>query len=549
MGSAVNLAARLESAATPGEVWVGPSTLEATQHRASYEAVNNVSLAGFPDVTTVYRLKNLDSPSELDPYAELSFVGREAELSQLRQRFTDSVETREVGSVWLYGEVGSGKTRLAREFAKTMDPERLIWLEEQPLSTEAMWHDLALALFKLELNSPNWELGIMAGLEELLPGEPRWQTYILRSLGLLAAQPWRRLERRGVDRTFLAWRDLVLAYARRHGGVVMVVEHSTQGSSFGQFLDLFVGESAPLLIVRTNRGRELPTGGEVVQLGPLELKESLALISQVTDPMLQVATESLIMQVGGVPANVLELGRALGMTPESSFSDSLSSLLQARLDMLDPAARQLLAFSALVGQNCWDGLVLSLVRANGRKLLEEHVKDHLLVKEASSSIPGQAEYRFQSELLRHAVLGMIPFSERPLLHLRIGSWLETHAPLDLSARVGHHFREGESHEAAYPHYLAAADLAVSDADVEEAKRLFDILLNLDLPNYLLAQGALAYAQAALSTGDVALAQVQLEKASTLITGCNKEDQVELWQVHRQLSADLRLTEPAVTATP
>ena len=33
MGSTVNLAARLEAAARPGEVWVGPETYDATRFR------------------------------------------------------------------------------------------------------------------------------------------------------------------------------------------------------------------------------------------------------------------------------------------------------------------------------------------------------------------------------------------------------------------------------------------------------------------------------------------------------------------------------------
>lgn len=56
MGSAVNLAARLEAAATVGEVWVGPETFEATRHALRYLATPPLTLRDFPGITQAYRL-------------------------------------------------------------------------------------------------------------------------------------------------------------------------------------------------------------------------------------------------------------------------------------------------------------------------------------------------------------------------------------------------------------------------------------------------------------------------------------------------------------
>ena len=48
MGSAVNLAARLEAAASPGEVWVGEETFEATRHRLYYAPSPPLKAARLP---------------------------------------------------------------------------------------------------------------------------------------------------------------------------------------------------------------------------------------------------------------------------------------------------------------------------------------------------------------------------------------------------------------------------------------------------------------------------------------------------------------------
>ncbi len=540
MGSAVNLAARLEAAAEDGEVWVGPETYETTRHRMTYEAITGVSLNGFPNVTEVYKLVALDDTKESDPHAQLTFVGRERELALLNEvlgemQFAASARVR-----WLVGEVGSGKTRLLLEFAKHASLPSL-WLEES-LDTRAMWRQLAKQMFDLPDDEPLWQQRIPAHLKELIPNEPRWQIYILRSLGLIEEKPWRRLERRGIDRTFIAWKDFFVAWLKTKASpLLFVLEHGSQGSSFGEFVELLRETPAPVFIVQTSRGRDVPPQAEVIYMKPLSLQESLDLVEQLASPQMKTATNSLIFQVGGIPANILELGKALQLTAQGSFRGSLASLLQARLDMLSSTARQLLAYAALTGERSWEGLLLELSGIDQNEL-QSLVQENVLLRESSSSIEGHSEYRFQSELFRSAVLRMVPYADRPLLHLQIASWLEKHAPLSLSALIGHQFKEGHSLEAAYPHYLAAADNAVQEGNPEEAYKLFSSLLTLELPVHLLAQGSLAYAQAALSHKDADKAREQLAFAEQWLELCSSETSTQLGQVLEQLSEDVhRLT--------
>lgn len=546
MGSPVNLAARLEAAAAPGEVWVGPDTFEATRHRVFFESVAPVTLEGFPTVREVYRLLSLGDIRQSDPYAELKFVGREAELEQLGSLLAEVTQRRRSHTLWLTGEAGIGKSRLLREFAaRSAGQARSLWLEEHHFDLQRSWKELAQQVFDLPSGEDPraYQPQITARVAELLPDEPRWQRYVLASLGLAEMPAWRRPERRSVDRTFLAWRDLLLTYleqARSRGqasSLLLLSEQGAPGSPLGAFFELFDELPAPVLAVRSSRRRDLPDELAQLHLHPLNLQDSLALVRQVANPILKVATESLVMQVGGIPSNILELGRALSITPQGSFSGSLASLLQARLDMLGSAARQLLAVAALSGDYSWDDLILSVAEQEERDVLEQLVEEKLMFKEGNSHIPAHAQYRFQSELVRRAVLRMIPYSERPLLHLSIAHWLERHAPLTLSELVAHHFREGGSSEAAYPHYLAAADLAMSEGDSEKAFALYDTLLTLELTPSLLAQGALAYAQAAITGCDKRRALEQLSAADQWIELSTGESRSELRDVHAQLCKD------------
>jgi class 3 adenylate cyclase len=539
MGSAVNLAARLEEAASAGEVWVGPETFEATRHRIGYETVTGLELQGFPNVTEAYRLESLNENSGVDPYQHLQFVGREAEMSQIQEAY-QLAQTGHTQTCWLIGEAGSGKTRLAKEFAKRTS--KSIWLEESH-DIHYVWRQLAGQMFDLlEEDDRRWQRVINEQLKILLPNEPRWQVYILRSLNLLEDRPFRRLERRTSDRTFLAWRDWLSAWLKTQPETLILgVEHGSQGSSFGQFLDLLQATPLPLLIIRTSRRQELSPQAKVIPMVPLSLQESLALVEQVASPVMAVATRSLVLQVGGTPANLLELGRALDITPQGSFTASINSLLQTRLDMLQPAARRVLSYAALSGERSWESMLKDLSGITDTNvILQQLVEDNILIKENRSSLADDSEYRFQSELLRKAVLRMIPQdTDKTVLHLQIATWLEKHVPLELSAITAYHFKEGHAHEAAYPHYLAAADLAIHEGNVIRGYDYYDTLLKLDLPNALLAQAALSYAQNALYIKDSQRAYAQLRIAEAWIAICQEEVRISLQASHNQIMLELK----------
>jgi class 3 adenylate cyclase len=540
MGSAVNFAARLEEAASPGEVWVGPETYEATRHRMTYEAVSGVELQGFPNITEVYRLRSLNETSEIDPYGHLQFVGREVEIGLLQQGFDQALHHHQTQNYWLVGEAGSGKTRLVKEFGNRVECKQ-IWIQESH-DICTMWRQLAGQMFDLtEEDDRHWQKVISGKLQAILPNEPRWQVYILRSLSLMEERPWRRLERRNIDRTFLAWRDFFAAWLlKQNEPLILSIEHGSQISVFSQFLDLLQETPLQMLLLRTSRRQDIPVNARIIPLLPLSIQGSFALVEQLASPVMAVATRSLVLQVGGIPANLLELGRALDITPKSSFSASINSLLQARLDMLKPSARQLLAYAALTGERSWESMLVSLSGINDPDILASLVQENILLRDLSSSIATEVEYRFQSELLRKAVLRMIPQdTDKTVLHLQIATWLEKNLPLNLSTLIAEHFKEGQSFEAAYHHYLTAADLALQEGNVEESYKHYDAVLSLEVPTHLLTQAALGYAHCAIGAKDIIKAQSKLTMAEAWLELCQEDLRPSLQASHDQFLLELK----------
>ena len=559
MGSTVNLASRLEQAAGPGEAWVSGETYQATRHRLSYEPIEGVSLPGFPTVTTAFRLAARQA-READPYAHVPFVGRRRELAQLAAWHDAVARRRRPRVVWLLGETGSGKSRLMREFAARIGPDgrvaqgpvaheptdheaqrwpRAVFLRGDPLDGTG-WLAIGRQLFVFDETDDERTRGerVRRSLDALLPSKPRWHQTILACLDLAPEPTWRRLERRAVDRKLIAWRDALAACALAGPGpLTVLVESGRLDPEFEVLLELLAEVEAPLLLVRAARGRELPAGANTLTLEPLSPDESMALFLQVADPTYERAGRALIGQVGGVPASVYELGSALAITQDSQFRGSLTSLLQTRLDVLEPRARRLLALAAVCGERSWEGL-LHTYHGEVRPDLRALQRADVLVRQPASSLPGEVEYRFRSELLRHAVLEMTAHADRPALHLEVASWLEQRAPLVFSELIAEHFVRAGADDAAYAHYLAAAAEAEAAYDVARADRLFGHLAALEVAPDLRAQAALTYAQAAIARGDAGLAELQLDFALETLDGRDDEPCSRLRATAKRLRADL-----------
>ncbi len=125
-GEAVNAAARLQTAAQPGEVLVGERT--ARSCRASeLEPHEPVAAKGFPAPLEAWRAVGIASKARL---AVTPFLGRADELDLLRLAYRRAITRRAPELVTLTGDAGLGKTRLAYElFAELRDlpePPRIL---------------------------------------------------------------------------------------------------------------------------------------------------------------------------------------------------------------------------------------------------------------------------------------------------------------------------------------------------------------------------------------------------------------------------------------
>src|SRR5262245_20931695 len=105
-GEAVNIAARLQQSAQPGEILVGPGAFSLAMGAIEFEPVGTRDLRGRPQELPVWRAIGVreDESARSTPAAPL--VGRDAELELLQNTYERAVKHRRAHLFTVYGEPG-----------------------------------------------------------------------------------------------------------------------------------------------------------------------------------------------------------------------------------------------------------------------------------------------------------------------------------------------------------------------------------------------------------------------------------------------------------
>jgi len=127
IGDTTNLAARVEQATKPGEIWMSRETRNITRGYFKEESVGEIPLKGKAQPQHLYRLIS-DLPDMRTRFAVglakgvTDLVGRRPEMEALRSAY-ERVKGGEAKVVDVVGEAGVGKSRLVYEFQRVLGPD------------------------------------------------------------------------------------------------------------------------------------------------------------------------------------------------------------------------------------------------------------------------------------------------------------------------------------------------------------------------------------------------------------------------------------------
>jgi class 3 adenylate cyclase/tetratricopeptide (TPR) repeat protein len=420
-GDAVNVAARLEQAAQPGEVLVGQPTLALVEGAVEVVPVEPLVLKGKSQPVPAYRL--LGVRSALERRQEARFVGRDRELALVRGAWQRVQAEQRCELLTLVGDAGVGKSRLCAELLTSIEAT-VVRGRCLPYGAGITYSPVVEVLKQLDLMPP--EEAAAASIRSLLG-----KTEAAASAEEIA---W-------------AFRK-TLEHASAARPLVAVIDDIHWGEE--TFLDLLehvalLSSGAPILllcIARPELAERRPSWPVTFRLEPLDGEEVDELIPE---RIVGELREKITRAAGGNPLFIGEmLAFAGGAEGEVVVPPTLRALLAARLDQLETTERSVLERGAVEGELFHRGAVQALT-SDGAQVtprLAALVRKQLVRPEKTQFV-GEDAFRFRHLLIRDAAYDALPKAMRAELHERFASWLRDHGTefVELDEILGYHLEQ------------------------------------------------------------------------------------------------------------
>ncbi len=462
LGETPNIAARVQALAQPSTVVVTDTTRQLLGEQFRCAEIGKHELRGFRQPMRLYQVVAAEAASSAAVDTAPSsgpFVGRGRELAQLQERWHGS-EAGAVRLVCVLGEPGMGKSRLLREFTRSLRPEGVTVLEGHcsPYHQGSAFHALAQCLEQdLGVAQDSGAEHKLRALQELPQADPERRALHVRLLAGVLRMPlppdFPAVElpppelRRATFEALLGW------LAARRSPTLMVLEDLQWADpSTLEFLAHFAG-------VPTGEARLcVVTARPELELAVLALERTESLVLQrlsaddtelvarhlagerrLSEPLL----ERLVAKGEGNPLFVEEMTRALfgsdalsedelnlapAVSADQLIPTTLQNTLTARLDLLG-RAKPTVQLAAVLGrefrrevlEEVWKSVFL-LSDFELERDLRQLIRSNLLyMRQDANGI----EYGFKHALLQDAAYQSLLRTRRREYHRRVADVLRT----------------------------------------------------------------------------------------------------------------------------
>ncbi len=422
-GDAVNVAARLEQAAAPGEILIGAETLSLVRDAVTVQPVDPLELKGKRELVSAFRLVAVDLTADaFARHLDTPLVGRVRERQRLEADFDAVVSEQACHLFTLLGPAGSGKSRLVAEFLATAGESADV------LRARCLHYGDDITYWPLV------EILLAIGVDHD---------------ALIRSSP---------AETQLAFRKLLEARADERPQIVVLDDIQWAEPVFLDLIEHIADWSRDaaifvLCIARPDLLEERPGwgGGKLnattIHLEPLPAGDCQVLLDTLAVGLdvPQEAKSRILAAAGGNPLFLEEMVSMIGEDggrEEIPVPPTIQALLQARLDRLGTEERDVIGRGSVEGQVFHRGVVQELAADAGRDDVPAHLltlvrKD--VIRPERATFADDDAFRFRHLLIRDAAYDALPKETRAELHERFADWLERHATLvEQDEIVGYH---------------------------------------------------------------------------------------------------------------
>jgi class 3 adenylate cyclase len=502
-GEAITTAARIQSLARPGEILLEGGTFAAARGRLAVDDRGSVVLRGQSTPVTLHALRGEAGTGAWIPFRAAApgpLVGRVDELAMLTNAIDRCLETGRGSAVVVVGEAGMGKSRLlaaaeprarasgfawtwtenvsyargepyrfARLFAQTVADEhgvdsgsltrRLLFTEDLPLE-EARRYGGAIAAIARDAAFSGWE-----DEAPYMPSDPAEVATVLLQVAS-----------RYVDR--------LLALA---GPRILVIDdlHWLDPSSVA-LVELLVEATAnrPFIVLAGTRPSGIPAWVDRAGVARLDLQglaepETARLATLIARAAVEAeGVRSIHHRTAGNPLFIGETVRAFLEDGTLEWRDgrvalieggpprvpvTLRAVLGARIDALEPAAREALGVASIVGITFGESLIEDLLGETLPPRTLDHLAEAALIRRGDDG-----EWRFAHALIRDAAYAGLLASRRRALHARLADHLETRPRAAAPGQIANHRVAAGDSPRALPLLREAAESALALGAAAEA---------------------------------------------------------------------------------
>jgi predicted ATPase/class 3 adenylate cyclase len=460
-GDAVNVAARLEQAAPPGDILLGRSTYRLVKNAVEVEPLDPLELKGKSEPVSAYRLLTVskDAPA-FARHPDAPLVGRAHELELLQRALERTAHESSCHLFTILGAAGVGKSRLVSEFIdERRSSSRVVQGRCLPYGEGiTLWPLAEVIKDAAGLSESSSRTEVESQLRKILSemsDGARVSGLLLQILGVdktvasteeLAWASRRLLEKLASDSSLIV---LVDDIHWAEPALLDIIEYIATWSRDSPFLFLCVARPE-FLDARPNWAAGKLNATSLL-LEPLSAEESGQLVEGLLgEAGLPGDVSQLVFESAeGNPLFVEQLLEMLiddGLLTETAdgwvlaapieqltVPPTINALISARLDRLGHRERLAIERASVVGKEFSLSAVSHL--APGEE--KQRVADDLtaltrkeMIRPLDQDPGGELTFGFRHILIRDAAYDSISKERRADLHLDFADWMQTTVPVD-----------------------------------------------------------------------------------------------------------------------
>ena len=511
-GDTINVAARLSALGNAGEILVGQDTFYQAEGYFDFKELEPASLKGKSSPVRIYTvLAQKENPIKIHRLRgfKAELIGRPVEMKQLADAARRLKEG--TGAVFsIYGNAGTGKSRLIQEFKASLNLDETQWLEGQayPYSQNIPYSPLINLLsrsLQIEEGNPPEEirekvetgLGILiGGNQDLIPYVGSLFSLSYPEIENVSPEHWKAQLQKAIK--------LVLGtLAERAPTVVCLEDLPWADPSSLELIRLLISEFRepvlflcvyrPIISLFTSHNiSTMVTSYQEIRLQDFSVSESQSMVESLlkTDEIPSELQRFLQDKVEGNPFYIEEVINSLiesetlicdngnwKLTREISeveISSTIHGLISGRLDRLEKESKRIIQEASVIGRTFFYE-ILNRVTAMEYQIDQSLRSLERLDLIRARSLQPDLEYIFNHALTQEVVYNGLLKKERKAIHERIGRVME-HLFKDKLPEyyetLASHFQLGQSRPKAIDYLIKSGIKSLKRYSLDEAHRYF-----------------------------------------------------------------------------